>query len=739
MTHFPWQFFRAGGVDQVLLTRGEELGALDQLDQKLWVALSCPVKGLSLDARGLSLLDTDQDGRIRAPELIEAGKWVVSLLRDPDRLVRDETGLPLSALDETSEEARQLQATASALLASAGKTDDDVLTLADARAGRAAFEKLPANGDGVVPPAAATDDALRAAMEDLLRVTPAPKTDASGAPGLDRDALTAFQSSAEKRLAWLEAGRGADERPLGDDTAAAFDALLAIAPKIDDFFTRVRIGAFDERALAALNRDAAAYEALAARTLPASADDLAEFPLAKVAPAASLPLGAGVNPAFAAPLARFRELVVVPVLGPRDTLDEGGWAKLQETFAAHRAWRTAEPASELGVLDEARLKELSSSEVQGGVLALIEADEAAKPRADAIERVEKLVWLHDHLFTLANNYVAFRDFYARKRPATFQAGTLYLDQRACSLCLDVLDGGRHATLGAASKAFLVYCDLKNETGEKRSIVAAVTEGDTDHLIVGRNGLFYDREGNDWDATITRIVDNPISVRQACFSPYKKLVRLIEEQVSKRAAAAEKEADGKLADAANVVGAPPPATPPPAPAAPKKIDVGVVAALGVAVGGITAALGMLLDAFFGLGWLMPFGVIGLLLAISGPSMAVAWLKLRQRNLGPLLDANGWAINTMARVNVPLGRSLTAVAALPKGAKRDLRDPYRDERQPVWAYALALVLVAAFVGWYLGALDDYLPESVRRTPLLGDAAPDGATPDNTTPPVSPEPAP
>ena len=49
---------------------------------------------------------------------------------------------------------------------------------------------------------------------------------------------------------------------------------------------------------------------------------------------------------------------------------------------------------------------------------------------------------------------------------------------------------------------------------------------------------YDRKGRDWDATITKIVDNPISIRQASWSPYKKFVRMIEEQIAKRAAAAE---------------------------------------------------------------------------------------------------------------------------------------------------------------------------------------------------------
>ena len=35
-------------------------------------------------------------------------------------------------------------------------------------------------------------------------------------------------------------------------------------------------------------------------------------------------------------------------------------------------------------------------------------------------------------------------------------------------------------------------------------MAAFTAGDVDFLFVGRNGVFYDRAGNDWDATIVSI-------------------------------------------------------------------------------------------------------------------------------------------------------------------------------------------------------------------------------------------
>ena len=105
----------------------------------------------------------------------------------------------------------------------------------------------------------------------------------------------------------------------------------------------------------------------------------------------------------------------------------------------------------------------------------------------------------------------------------FQAGTLYLDGRSCDLCIHVNDAGKHGLLAGCAKTYLAYADCSRpSTGEKMTIAAAFTGGDNDNLFVGRNGLFYDRQGRDWDATITKIIDNPISIRQAFWSPYKKL-------------------------------------------------------------------------------------------------------------------------------------------------------------------------------------------------------------------------
>src|SRR5262249_45093059 len=183
----------------------------------------------------------------------------------------------------------------------------------------------------------------------------------------------------------------------------------------------------------------------------------------------------------------------------------------------------------------ARLADILKTPAKDAITKLIAADKALEREFQAIEDVERLIRYHRDLYRLLHNFVNFNDFYSPDRRAIFEAGTLYLDARSCELCVRVDDPGRHAALAGLAKAYLAYCDCTRPSGEKMTIAAAFTGGDSDYLMVGRNGVFYDRKGRDWDATITKVVENPISIRQAFWSPYKKLVRLIEEQVAKRPA------------------------------------------------------------------------------------------------------------------------------------------------------------------------------------------------------------
>ena len=194
-------------------------------------------------------------------------------------------------------------------------------------------------------------------------------------------------------------------------------------------------------------------------------------------------------------------------------------------------------------------------------------------------------------------------------------------------------------------------------------------------------------------------------------------------MNKRAAAAEAEANagveakaGAVASADKTAAAPAPAAGAAPPPEEKKVDVGTVAAIGVAVAGLATFLTSVLAAFFGLGLWMPIGLLGIVLAISGPSMLVAWLKLRQRNLGPILDASGWAINGRVRVNVPFGRTLTKLAVLPKNASRSLDDPYAESKPPWTLYIILAIVAILGVAWLMGKLDAYLPDKAKADTVL-----------------------
>lgn len=107
-----FSFRRMGGLDQVLLSTDEEWRQLDQLDPKLWMALSCPTSGLEFDARTLALLDTDHDGRIRSADILEAVAWVCERVKHPARLTQPSTGLPLDNLRDDTPQGAELLAAA---------------------------------------------------------------------------------------------------------------------------------------------------------------------------------------------------------------------------------------------------------------------------------------------------------------------------------------------------------------------------------------------------------------------------------------------------------------------------------------------------------------------------------------------------------------------------------------------------------------------------------------------------
>ena len=384
-------------------------------------------------------------------------------------------------------------------------------------------------------------------------------------------------------------------------------------------------------------------------------------------------------------------------------------AKLQSLGLATQPADAAVPG-----LTEEQFVEMGKkiAEYEAGKAAAEAANAAALAAAQAqYKPLEKLLLLCRDYVTLLHNFVSFQDFYAKRGKALlgrgaadespwaiFQAGTLVIDQRACNLCLKVSDMAKHNTQAADSGMFLIYCNCKHHaTGQTMQIVAAMTVGDIRNLKVGKNALFYDRQGRDWEAEVVKIVDNPISIGQAFWSPYRKLGDWVSGLITKSAAEKEKKSFADLTAKLQT----PPAAGQAAPAAqPAPFDIakfaGIFAAIGMAVGYIGAFFTSLATGVKDIAtyawWALPVAILSLFLVISGPSMVLAWMKLRKRNLAPLLNANGWAINADAIVNVLFGNTLTEQAQYPIVK---LKDPHAKVKKLTkggkWAIAVAAILL------------------------------------------------
>ena len=643
-----WIFFKAGGAYQASINTAEDIKNITELDRKSWSALACPVNGLAFDQKLLDTLDSKKDGKIRYDDIVANTEWTCNNLKDISVLLDSPTAVSLSNINDETDEGKALLLSAKTILANIGKPDADEISLDDFADTQKIFANSAFNADGIITESAFESDELKALFADIASVSTV-KTDRSGKDGIDKADIEKFYADAQAYIDWQNA-RTADPAilPLGDATDSAYLAYLAVKEKIEDYFTRVEILAFDKSASAAVNATADQFAKILASDIDQSNDALKALPISAVTDEDSIDLLGAVNPAWKSTLADFANLVAIPLCSTAK-ISRANWQKIGSVFAPFSNWLNSDPNVAVAKIGRDRLNTILAENKSADLYSAIDADSAVSVEVENIEKVEKLVRLNAGLVKLLRNFVNFQEFYKEKNESIFQFGELYIDSRMCSLCIKVNDVAKHSAMSALSYGYLLYCNCKRKGEADINIVAMVTAGDSDNLIVGRNGLFYDRQGNAWDATVTKIVVNPIGISQAFFAPYKRLVRWISEQIAKRANSADANATTALTKGV------------PVDQKTKKIDMGIVAAFGVAVGGITTALGLVIEAFLGMGHWLPLGILGIILAISLPSMLVAWLKLRLRNIAPLLDANGWAINNKACVNMTFGAHLTQTAS------------------------------------------------------------------------------
>ena len=689
---YKWGFDNIGGCSRVRISKGEDIRHLAELDPKMWTVLSCPVKGQEIDEKSLAYIDADADGKIRISDVVSTSQWMCAALKNADLILEGADSIDIEMFAD-SEAGRKLYHSAKQILANLSK-EGSVISIADTSDSAAIFAKTGFNGDGVITETS-TDDADAKAAIAAAVASFGGVADRSGSQGVNADMINTFYASLSDYVAWVEA---APQAPFGDKTDAVIEAYNALDAKVKDFFMRSRLAAFSPDSTSVLDVQTSRIESISADNLSTKADDIASYPIARVTGQAEIDLTKPVNPAWADKFDFIRSAAL-----DGDVLTEAEWDAIGSRFAAYTAWKSSKAGAAVEGLGLDAIKKLLSQDKKAALLELVAQDSALAEEAANIDMVDKFLHIYRDFYRLLRNFVTLNDFYNKDKAvaAIFQSGRLIIDQRECRLCMKVADMAKHNASAATSGMFLIYCDCTSKvSAEKLNIVAAVTVGDVGDLIVGKNAVYYDNSGAEWDAVITKVIENPISISQAFWSPYRRISKAIEDLIGKSAA----DKDAKImADASAKINAAP-ASIPAAPAADGKPAVappfdiakfaGIFAAIGVAVGMIGTALSGLVDGLKGLAWYQYVLLfVGIMLCISGPAMVMAWLKLRRRNIAPLLNANGWAVNAASKISIPFGETLTDIAKFPK---LKLKDPYRKD-MAVWKKILisifCLVVVVA----------------------------------------------
>ena len=695
---YKWNFVNVGGSARVRINSGEDIAHLDELDPKMWTVLSCPTTGLEIDDKSLKYMDCDGDGKLRINDVISVSQWITSVLKNKDLILKGADSIDINEINTDDANGKKLYSSAKQILENLGK-EGTVISLADTADITAIFAKTRFNGDGIITEASSDDAELKATIAAALS-TIGGVADRSGAQGIGADQIEAFYKNLNDYVAWNDA---VVEAPYGDKTDALIAAYNALDAKVKDFFMRSKLAAFSPNSMASLDIQTSRIDAISAENLSTKNDEIAAYPLTHITGKSEIDVNAAINPAWDK---NFSVIKSVAIDSSKGVITEEDWNAIGEKFAAYQAWKNAKAGAAVESLGLDAVKNFIAQDKKAALLDLVAQDAALKEESDNIEMVDKFLHIFRDFYQLLKNFVTFNDFYDKDKnlKAIFQCGTLIVDQRACKFCMKVADTGKHSAAAGASGMYLVYCDCttKSQAG-KLQIVAAVTVGDIGALAVGKNGIFYDNNGLEWDAVITKIIDNPINISQSFWSPYRRMSTAIENLINK--SAADKDAKMMANATANINAAPTKtAEDAKAAVAAPPFDIakfaGIFAAIGMAVGMIGTALASIFKGLFALTWwqlIMLF--VGIILLISGPAMVMAWMKLRRRNIAPLLNANGWAVNANSKISIPFGETLTEIAKYPK---MKLDDPFAKKGLKTWQkWSLTVLLIVAVVaGLWLG---------------------------------------
>lgn len=671
-------FQRLGGACQLTLEKAEDLRFILELNDALWAMTSADVKAFIADKSFLQHLDADSNGRIRVDDVKSALRWMLSLLRNLDGVIRGSDTLELADVNTAEPEGQEICRTARIALSNLGLQGAQSITLAQISDQKNIIAEALQNGDGIIPPEPVENQRAAECIRKIMTLIGKQK-DCSGLEGIGEEELGIFETQAKARLAWLDECAANREKilPFGDKTKELYASFKELEETLDSFFKIC-----EALSLSAEVRDGRVVIQNQLDPMDAKSVDsfLLKSPAAPANPAGELDLTKVRHPLWRKKILAFFEAYPD---APRSVITAEFWRGVKNLLAPCGEWLSRKPDTKIEGEDPEQLRAYLADGSTDYIRTLILRDKEVKKNLDNCSLVRKLILYQQNMMEFLNNFVTLSRIFDRSVNSMLQAGRLIMDGRCFTLCVIVNNIAEHKKISESSNICVMYLDAVSLSGgaqKTMKLAVAVTSGTMRHLFIGKSGIFYTGDGGIWDAKIIDFIQQPVSIMEAIKMPFYKFGDFVQKQADKFFSTRSKQYEDSLAkdiQAKSALPAPGASTPPPAAAPSGSSQMSGSMLLmggGVGIAAIGSAFAFIAKSVQGISIMSLITVIlGIMLVFGGPIILISLIKLFRRNLSIFLEANGFALNGQMRLSLRMGRFFTYTPPLPgriKIFKKDL---------------------------------------------------------------------
>ncbi len=702
------KFLHIGKAYQLSIQNGHDLADALTLDEALWVAMSAPVKAYSCDPKVLAYIDSAKLGSITTESLKAAIHWLLDVYGDKDSISDAFDGKLLLSRLTDSEDAKKIRHSAEYILNDLGAQDKETITLDQVREFQKILTSRPLNGDGVISLLAtgeASTPELAANLKDFLEggvAATGGTQDLDGTMGMTLAQFREYHAAIPEYLAWKKAGELPEGQatsellPFGADTPALLALLQENAGLVDEFFRLCDLQGFDSRLSGVVLENDGKPGALDPTAWPGLESHLKALPIVQPRGVASIPLE---EPGYINPLQRgwwlsLREKILLPLLGAdAKELTPALWAKAKAVFTPYQDYLASQKG---GICAAVAQETLERHAAMPGVLeeaAILETKDLAVAQIlKEAEAVEQALLYLQWLVPVANNFISVPDLYKPRKPTLFERGKVVIDGRWFNMTFPVDDLGAHSAVAANSGLFLIYVEV--DTKPAQTLCAPVTIGDKGNLVAGKRGIFFAPDGQTYNAKITKVIENPVCLREAVLAPFAKFGKMAEDKVAAMSSSSEGVITGKMS---GMINDPKKAATDAAaqPAAQKGDKSGMLMGLGIAFAALSSALAFICKTLADMSALsLLISLACVLVVLLTPIVLLAVIRLNRQDLSSLLEGNGWAINARLRLSRKQRKSFSRGGRFPKEA---LGTPARRFRKFLaWLLAVLVLMVACYLG-------------------------------------------